>query len=189
LSAVPELDLTLIVCGAPLTSRTPALVVALMTDGWRPTVVATPGSLQWLDGEAIKRLTGEPPRLEFRLPTQTKRDRPPAAVVVCPATFNTVNKAAAGINDSYAMGVLCEAIGVGTPTVLVPMVNNKLWGHPVWARSLGTLVEAGVAVVDVQTGSVGAAAVTSGTGDAVVAGFDPQWVIAHLAAVRKSMLR
>jgi hypothetical protein len=186
---VPELDLTLIMCGAPLTARTPDLVEALLAEGWRPTVVGTPGSLPWLDGEAVERLTGEPPRLDHRAPADAKRGGPPAAVVVCPATFNTVNKAATGINDSYALGVLCEAIGMRTPTVMVPMVNDKLWDHFVWPRNLAALVSAGVVLLDVHTGGIGAAPVASGTGGEVVVRFNPRWLTTQLKAVREATTR
>ena len=179
-----DVDVTLIVCGAPLTARTPDLVRELLAEGWRPTVVATPSAAWWLDGYAVESLIGEPPRTQFRSPSQPKRGGPPAAVVVCPATFNTVNKAAAGINDTYALGVLCEAIGTGTPTVLVPMVNNKLWGHPAWAGSLDVLSSAGVVLLDVNSGVAGTSPVVSGTGGEVTARFDPQWVATQLRALR-----
>jgi phosphopantothenoylcysteine synthetase/decarboxylase len=179
-------DLVLIVCGAPLTARTPDLVDALAAAGWRPTVVATAAAAPWLDVEAVTRVVGEPPLTDFRTPGEPKRGGAPAVVVVCPATFNTVNKAAAGINDSYPLGVLCEALGTGTPVVVVPMVNNKLWGHPVWSRNLTALVDAGVTMLDVHTGAVGASAVESGTGGQVVAHFDPEWLPAQLKRLRET---
>jgi hypothetical protein len=173
-------DVTLIVCGAPLTERAPDLIAALLADGWRPTVVGTPTSTAWLDSAAVTRLTGEPPRLEYRAPTEAKRGGPPAAVVVCPATFNTVNKAAAGINDTYALGALCEALGSGVPTVIVPMVNDKLWGHPAWAGSLRVLRDAGATLVDIRTGGPDPTPVPSGTGGEVTARFETTWVTNQL---------
>lgn len=39
---------------------------------------------------------------------------PPAdAIAVASATFNTINKWAAGISDTLALGILCEAYGFG----------------------------------------------------------------------------
>ena len=84
-----------------------------------------------------------------------------------------------GIMDTSAAGALCDALGAGVPIVAVPMVNNRLWGHPVWASTLQTLVDAGVRFVDAQSGHVGdPAPVASGTGPEVVAAFDPEWVVA-----------
>jgi phosphopantothenoylcysteine synthetase/decarboxylase len=177
-------NVTLIVCGAPLTLRTPDLVRALLDDGWTVSVVATPSALAWIDGPAIKRLTGVLSRSEFRDPQHPKRGGPPDAVVVCPATFNTVNKAAVGAADTYALAQLCEALGEGVPVVAVPMVNNKLWGHPAWSRSLAVLESAGVDLMNIHTGEQGAAVVQSGTSDAVVARFDPAWVTSRLKRFR-----
>jgi hypothetical protein len=61
----------------------------------------------------------------------------------------------------------------------VPMVNNRLWGHPVWQQTIRTLSGAGVRFVDPQSGRIGdPVAVQSGTGREVVAAFDPAWVVA-----------
>ena len=177
-------NVTLIVSGAPLTARTPDLLRALLDDDWAVSVVATPSALAWLDGSAVQQLAGALPRSEFRDPQQPKLGGPPDAVVVCPATFNTVNKAAVGAADSYAMAQLCEALGEGVPVVAVPMVNNKLWGHPAWSRSLAVLESAGVDLMNIHTGEQGAAVVQSGTSDVVVARFDPAWVTRRLKRFR-----
>jgi phosphopantothenoylcysteine synthetase/decarboxylase len=175
-------DITVMVCGAPLTARAPEVLSHLLAEGWRPTVVGTPAALQWLDIPAVERLTGDSPRTTFRSPSQSKADTP-AAMLVCPATFNTLNKAASGAADTYALAQLCEALGSGLPTIIVPMVNDKLWGHPAWAASLSVLQATGAVLMDIQSGQVGARPVTSGTGDRVVADFDPRWLSAALPAL------
>ncbi|MHA6630908.1 flavoprotein [Pseudonocardia sichuanensis] len=152
--------LTLVVCGAPLASRAGEVADALR-ERWEVSVVVTEAASQWY---------AEP----------SEHDRPrPDLVVVCPLTFNTANKVAAGIMDTSAAGALCDALGAGVPVVAVPMVNNRLWGHPVWASTLRTLAGAGVRFVDPRSGRVGdPAPVQSGTGPEVVAAFDPAWVVA-----------
>jgi phosphopantothenoylcysteine synthetase/decarboxylase len=174
---------TVIVCGAPLARRTPELLSELVAEGWTPSVIATPSAQEWLNTPVIFDLIGVPPRVQRREPSPPKSPDP-AAVVVCPATFNTVNKAAAGVMDTYALGVFCEALGAGIPTIVVPMVNNKLWGHPAWKRSLAVLGHADAILVDVQTGGLDLTPVTLGTDDAVVEGFDPSWVTARLRPPR-----
>jgi phosphopantothenoylcysteine synthetase/decarboxylase len=170
----------LIACGAPLAARIPELAAHLVGAGWRVTLVATPNALAWLDPVAVERTTGEPPRHAFRAPDEPKRHPAPGAVAVCPATFNTVNKAAAGITDTYAAAVLCEALGAGVPTVVVPMVNDKLWGHPAWSRSVAVLRGAGASFMDVRTGLGEITPVASGSGMEVTAGFDPAWLVSAL---------
>lgn len=76
-------------------------------------------------------------------------------------------------------GVLCDGLGAGVPIVAVPMVNNRLCAHPVWAGTPATLLRWGVVLLDPVTGRPGALQpVPSGRGDAVTAGFDPGWVVA-----------
>jgi phosphopantothenoylcysteine synthetase/decarboxylase len=172
---------TLVVCGAPLTERAPDLIRALQDAGRRVVVVATPAARPWLDDDAVRELTGATPQTEFRDPSRPKGDGETDAMVLCPGTFNTINKAAAGAADTYALAQLCSAIGEGLPIIAVPFVNNKLWGHPAFPRSLAVLEDVGVKLLDVRTGKVGATPVQSGSGLDVVAGFDPAWVVTHLS--------
>src|ERR1039457_6548509 len=69
------------------------------------------------------------------------------AVVVAPATFNTVNKWAAGITDTFATGLLCELTGLGVPIVAVPLVKDALARHVAFGRSLEVLRGMGVRVL------------------------------------------
>lgn len=166
---------TLILTGAPLTERGADIARALRDTGWQVRIIVTPAAVPWVDGEAIASATGVPPRFEARDPAQPRSPRPDV-VVIAPATFNTINKLANGIADTYAHSVACEAIGAGIRVVVVPMVNNLLWGHPALAGNLRFLEAAGVHLLDIQTGSAIPQALISGTGPDVVAGFAPAWI-------------
>jgi phosphopantothenoylcysteine synthetase/decarboxylase len=65
---------------------------------------------------------------------------------VAPATFNMVNKWAAGISDTLALGILCEAYGMGIPTAVLPYVNSAQAAHPAYRQSLERLREMGVLI-------------------------------------------
>ncbi|GAA0907640.1 flavoprotein [Virgisporangium aurantiacum] len=177
-----EPAVSLVVCGAPLTSRTPDLAASLITSGYQVSVIATPAASDWLDADAVEAVTGAAPRLAFRAPGSAKSDVDPMAMVVCPATFNTVNKVAAGAADSYALSSICSAMGARLPLVVAPMVNNKLWGHPAWSTSLDVLRSVGATFVDLHTGDHRPVAVESGTGPQVVERFDPRWLATAVAA-------
>src|SRR5450631_1776425 len=69
-------------------------------------------------------------------------------MIVVPATFSTINKWAAGISDTLALGLINEAIGMSIPIVAVPHVNAPLARHPALAASFATLRGAGVTVLD-----------------------------------------
>jgi phosphopantothenoylcysteine synthetase/decarboxylase len=166
--------LTLVVCGAPLASRAPDIVEALGESGWTVTVVGSPASRGWLDVAAIESVAGGPLLFEQRQ-AGTARGSRPSRVVVCPLTMNTGSKAATAIMDTYAAGTLCDALAAGTPVTAVVMVSDRLWAHPAWAGHLRTLSMSGVQFVSPITGLVGAPSpVQSGTGDEVVANFDPR---------------
>lgn len=174
---------TLVVCGAPLARRAHDLVATLATAAWEVAVVGTPSAAAWVDVAAVTAVSGTPPRFDYRSPSTQKGIGQPDAVAVCPATFNTVNKAAAGMADNLALGVICEAIGSGTPLVIAPMVNNKLWEHFAWGTALASLRRARAMFLDVRTGGSVPTAVPSGSGDAVVDGFDPAWLTSALGSM------
>lgn len=178
-------SLSLIVCAAPLADRASLIAAQLIGAGWDVTVAATPHARAWIDEAAVTEVTGLPVLVDFRQRTETKRSSRPDAVVVCPATFNTLNKLACGISDSHALGVLNEALATKTPIVAVPLVNGKLWTHPAFARHLEELIDAGVCLLDPNSGRATATAVESGTGSQVAAAFEPQWLVTALAELHR----
>lgn len=164
----------LVVSGAPLARRLGDMAGAMVEAGWDTYVIGTPASSVWIPPQVSAELGV---RFDFRKPEHPKKTPGADVVVVCPATFNTVNKIALGLADNYAVSVVCEAIGGGTPTVVAPMVNQKLWGHFQWAVALEALRQADVRLMDPQNGRAEAEPVQSGTGDAIVAAFQPSWLV------------
>lgn len=68
------------------------------------------------------------------------------AIAVVPATFNSINKWAAGISDTLALGILCESYGLGVPTAALPYVNAAQAVHPAYTESLRRLPDIGVLI-------------------------------------------
>jgi phosphopantothenoylcysteine synthetase/decarboxylase len=64
-----------------------------------------------------------------------------------PATFNTINKWVAGISDTFALGLLNEALCLKLPVIVVPYAKATLVAHPVFERNSQTLSEGGVTVL------------------------------------------
>jgi hypothetical protein len=69
------------------------------------------------------------------------------ALIVAPATFNTINKLAAGVNDTYALNVVAETIGRGTAVAILPFVNTALATRRPFVRAVQALREEGVKVL------------------------------------------
>jgi len=91
-------------------------------------------------------LTGNPVRSQYSKPG-SPRSRIPDAIIVAPATYNTVNKWAQGTSDTYALGVLAEMTGMDTPIVVLPFVNSALAGRVAFRRSVETLRSEGVRIL------------------------------------------
>ncbi len=89
-------------------------------------VIATPMGMRFIDADALAELAGDRVRTEFRMPDEPDELPPADAVVVAPATFNSVNKWAAGIADTFAAALLCELTALGVPIVAVPQVKDAL---------------------------------------------------------------
>ena len=100
--------LYVIVCGAGPAGEVGRLVELAQDRNWTVQVIATPSALAFIDIPKLEAQTGRPVRSEYRSPGEPKS--PPAdAIIVAPATYNTINKLANGISDTYALGILAEA--------------------------------------------------------------------------------
>lgn len=166
--------LLVVVSGAPLASRVGDGVQAALGRGWKPYVVPTDAALAWV---VEQELADTPVIVGNRKPGEARRTPVADAVVVVPATFHTVNAWATGNAHSYPLTTLCAALGSRTPTVAVPYASQELTNHPAWSASIAVLRQAGIRIVDPQTGSTDSLApVPSGTGGRIVKDFDWDWV-------------
>ncbi|GAA2718675.1 flavoprotein [Micromonospora olivasterospora] len=85
-------------------------------------------------------LTGHPVRSTYRSSLGTRRALPAAdALIIAPATYNSLNKIALGIADNYAMTTVAELIGRQVPTVVVPFVNAALAARAPFQRAVAGL--------------------------------------------------
>ena len=138
--------LYLIASGAAPARELPALVAELTAE-WDTCVITTPEGSRFFDAGQIAEVTGHPVRTSFKDPDAPDILPPANAFAAAPATFNTINKWAAGISDTLALGLLNEAIGLGLPIVTVPWPNVALARHPAFGRSVAVLRDSGITVV------------------------------------------
>jgi hypothetical protein len=141
--------LYLISCAAPPTRHVRTGIEKAQAAGWDVCLVTTPSARRWIDAEVseLEQLTGHVVRSEYKLPEQADVLPPPNAILVAPATFNTLNKWAAGISDTLALGLVTEAIGLPLPIVSLPYLNNAQAAHPALNRSVSFLRDCGVTVL------------------------------------------
>jgi Flavoprotein len=138
--------LTLIVCGAGPAAAITAPVQLAQDRGWTVQVVATPAALDFFGPADVEKLTGTPVRSHYRKPGQP-RSPEADAIIVAPATYNTINKWARGISDTYALGILAETTGLGVPTVVLPFVNSALASRAPFQLAVNSLRAEGVRIL------------------------------------------
>ncbi len=148
-SEAPKRVLYVVVCGAGPATHVGRLIAAAQRRGWDVQVIATPAGLDFLDVHQVETESGHPVRCDYRSGEADRRASLPhaTAIVVAPATFNTVNKLAQGISDTYALGVLAECMGLRVPIVVLPFVNSALAAHFAFQRSVRELRAAGIRVL------------------------------------------
>jgi phosphopantothenoylcysteine synthetase/decarboxylase len=139
--------LYLVACGGRPAGDLAEVVPDLQADGWDVCVIATPSALKFMDPITLADLTGRPVRYDYKQPDEPDVLPPADAIVVAPATFNTINKWATGISDTLALGLLNEALGLGLPIVAVPFPNQALAKHPSFQSSVERLRSWGVNVL------------------------------------------
>ncbi len=139
--------LYLVICAAGPASRVDVMVRLARAAGWSVYCLATPAAVEYfLDVSALAALTGHPVRTTYRTPEDESLPRADA-VIVSPATYNTINKWAAGIADNYVLNQLAELTGLGARIVVLPFVTQGLAANQVFARSVEQLRRAGVRVL------------------------------------------
>lgn len=135
------------VCAAPAGLDVARLVELAQEAGWRVCVITTPLGRRFVDVDLLAGLTGERVRSDYRMPGEPNELPIADAVVVAPATFNTINKWATGIADTFAVGLLCELMGFGVPILAVPLLKDALARHTAFTKNLEALREMGVRVL------------------------------------------
>ncbi|WP_268270310.1 flavoprotein [Streptomyces sp. MNU76] len=138
--------LYVVVCAAGVAGDVGTLITAAQGAEWDVGVVATPQGLGFLDAETVEAQTGYPIRSAWRSPGDPRPLPPADAIAVAPATFNTINKWAAGISDTLALAILCEAYGLGIRTAVLPYLNSAQAAHPAYRQSVERLREMGVLI-------------------------------------------
>ncbi|MFF5719744.1 flavoprotein [Streptomyces buecherae] len=138
--------LYLVACAAGPAQYIDAGVRAAQAAGWDTCLVLTPSAARWWEGrcDELESLTGHPVRSAYKLPGET--DALPAAdvMLVAPLSCTSLNKWAAGIADTLAIGLVSEGVHLGVPVVAMPYFNQAQAAQPAVPRSAQALRDQGV---------------------------------------------
>jgi phosphopantothenoylcysteine decarboxylase len=146
-AVISDRVLYVLVCGSPIARDVGILVDLAQRDGWEVCVITTPDGRKFVDTDALRAQTGHHVRSYYKNPGDDDLLPPADAMIVAPATVNTVNKWAAGITDTLVLGLLVEAYGFSTPTVVVPYTNRVMATHPTLHDSMAKIRSWGVQVL------------------------------------------
>lgn len=137
-----------IAAAAPPVLEIDQLVAMLRDQGWKVCLVLTPTAATWVNVTELERTTGALIRVNPRLPQEQDPLPPASAVLGAPLTFNVINKWALGINDTLALGLLNELLGVDIPIAAAPCAKAALRSHPAYVGNVRTLESVGVQFLD-----------------------------------------
>jgi len=136
-----------LICAAPPALDAAGFIGLAHTAGWDVCAVTTPRAAAWVNLDALAGLTGHPVRTDYKLPHEPDVLPPPDAIAVAPATFNTINKWAAGTADNLVLGLLTEALGLHLPTAALPYLNTAQAHHPAFTPAVNRLRAAGATIL------------------------------------------
>ncbi len=139
--------LYLVVCGATRAEHTIERIVAEQAKGWNVCPILTPQAMHWTDPASVEELTGHAIQSRMRNYGEPLFQPLGDAVLVAPASFNTISKAAIGMADNMATGLICEAIGRKVPVTIEPSVGDSFAAHPAFADHVETLRRGGAEFV------------------------------------------
>ena len=141
--------LYIITCAAGAAPQVYEVVEVAKNAGWEVCIILTPNAIRFVDIPHLTQLTGYPVRSEYKRPEDPDVLPRPDAIIVFPATFNTLNKWALGISDNLALGLLCEYTGLKKPILAIPVVRKGggLDEHPAFMRSLRMLRKYGIHIL------------------------------------------
>ncbi|MFZ5496665.1 MAG: bifunctional phosphopantothenoylcysteine decarboxylase/phosphopantothenate--cysteine ligase CoaBC [Verrucomicrobiota bacterium] len=155
------------------------VVSRLVQRGHRVRCVATPAALKFIGPATLEGLTGSAILSDAFAPgaalEHINLTRWADAVLVCPATANTLNRFAAGLGDDLA-GALFLAHDRAKPWLAAPAMNPAMWSHPATVAAVERLCGWGVRFINPAAGRTACGE----TGEGRLA--DPDTIVAAVEA-------
>ena len=166
------------VCGGIAAYKAAELVRGLRKGGAQVRVAMTDAATRFVGATTFQALSGEPVRTSLwdeaaeAAMGHIELARWPTAVVIAPATANTLAKLAHGLADDL-VSTLCLA--TDAPIAVAPAMNRLMWAHPATRANMDTLRGRGVLVLGPDAGDQACGEV--GEGRMV----EPETILAALA--------
>ena len=139
------------VTGSIAAYRVPELIRELRKEGADITVFSTKEGLNYVSKEALEWCSQKKIIVSFSLEAEHLNDSNPFdAILVAPASYNTINKVALGIADSVVTTSIAVALGrmerKGIPILFAPAMHG-LMHNSILTKSLFILKEKGATII------------------------------------------
>lgn len=134
------------VCGGIASVEAVKGIRELRRHGARVSVFMTPDAAQFVGKMSLEWASGEPVVAEAGADVSHLEGFD--AVLVAPATLNTLAKAALGLCDNAVTLLLAGQFGAHRPVLLAPTMNGQLASHPRYAEYRDLLQKWGARFVD-----------------------------------------
>jgi phosphopantothenoylcysteine decarboxylase/phosphopantothenate--cysteine ligase len=145
------------VTGSIAAYKAAVLVRALVKSGAEVRVVMTPLAKEFITPLTMATLSKHPVPVEFFNPENGEWNSHVSlgewadALVVAPATANTIAKMAAGIADNL---LLTTYLSARCPVFIAPAMDLDMWAHAATQANLAVLRERGVGVISPAEGEL-----------------------------------
>ncbi len=148
-------NLVVVLTGSIAGAKACDVISRLVQRGHHVRCVATEAALRFVGPATLEGLTGAVPLTDLFAPgaalEHIELTRWADAVLVCPATANTLNRFAAGMADDLP-GALFLAHDRRKPWLVAPAMNPAMWAHPATQAAVAQLTAWGVRVLPVAEG-------------------------------------
>lgn len=148
-------NLLVVLTGSIAAAKACDVISRLVQRGHRVRCVATEAALRFVGPATLEGLSGAVPLTDmFAVGAALEHielTRWADAVLVCPATANTINRLAAGLADDLP-GALFLAHDRAKPWLIAPAMNPAMWSHPATRAAVERLGGWGVRFLPVAAG-------------------------------------
>lgn len=131
------------------------IISKLIQNNFEVQVVASPSALQFVGAATLEGLTGKPVLSDLWTRGQAMDHihlmRWADLILVAPATGNFINKIAQGTGDDL-LGTMFLAHDFKKPYLIAPAMNTSMYAHPATQKSLATLKDYGVQILESASG-------------------------------------
>jgi phosphopantothenoylcysteine decarboxylase / phosphopantothenate---cysteine ligase len=140
------------VCGSVAAVRVPELVRCLIRKGFEVECAMSPSAAQIIHPNVLGWASNHPVIIELTGAVEHVRllglKGQAGALLICPATSNTIGKIANGIDDTTVTTLATTALGCKKPVIIVPAMHQSMYENPFVSENIGKLKQHGVIFVD-----------------------------------------